>query len=166
MSVLWERCERKEWCVNIPFDGKKCVSASGCVRLIEESGNYYLEIEIGDVRQRMNLGNSCIEARWYVFAAKVCLGNVQQAGSTISFDVILRLCVDVNLGPIHIGECVDLFRQHVEIHLLTDADLRELGFSVEGIPGRARGRSGGAYAYVETQLKPENAAKLEKAFEK
>jgi hypothetical protein len=165
MSVLWERCERKEWCVKIPFDGRKCISASGCVRLIEENGSYYLEVEVGDVRQRMNLGNSCVEARWYVFAAKVCLGNVQQAGSTISFDVILRLCVDANLGPIHIGECVDLFRQHVDIHFLTEADLRGLGLTAEGIPGQARRRGGGAYAYVETQLKPQHAANLEKAFE-
>jgi hypothetical protein len=166
MTVLWERCESHEWCVNIPFDGKKCVGARACVRLIEDNARYYLEIEIAGIRQRVDLGDTCVEARWYVFAAKVCLANVQQtSGSSVSFDVVLRLCVDVKLGPIHIGECLDLFRQHVDIHYLKEADLKALGLSLESVPAQSR-KTDGAYAYVETAISKKADSDLDKALAK
>jgi hypothetical protein len=46
MSVIWEACAGKEWCVHIPFDGDKCLSARACIRVLEENAKFFLEIEI------------------------------------------------------------------------------------------------------------------------
>lgn len=161
MTVIWEACAGHRWCVHIPFDGDKCLDARACVRVLEENARFYLEVEIAGNKQRINLGNSCVEARWYVFAAKVCVVNLNITAHSISFDVVLRLCIDVNLGPIHIGECVDILKQHVQIGFFTIAQLGKLGVSADAIPGGARRGESHVYAYVETQLPPAAAGQLE-----
>ena len=155
MGVIWEACAGKKWCVHIPFDGDKCLEARACIRVIEEGGNFFLEIEIAGNRQRIPLGNSCVEARYYVFAAKVCVANFSASAHSLSFDVVLRLCIDANIGPIHIGECVDLYSQHVNIGFFTVDQLAKLNFShpMAGISSGGRELGGEkAYAYVETGI--------------
>ena len=167
MSVIWEACAGKKWCVHIPFDGDKCLEARACIRVIVEGTNFFLEIEIAGVRQRIPLGNSCVEARYYVFAAKACLANVSVTRTAINFDVVLRLCIDANIGPIHIGECVDVYSQHVTIGISTVVELAALGITPPMHGVSLRGASFGsetAYAYVETgmpaQARDELAQKL------
>ena len=162
MTVIWQGCAGHKWCVHIPFDGDKCLEASACVRLLEENATFYLEVEIAGIKQRMNLGNSCIEARWYVFAAKVCAANVNISAHSISFDLVLRLCIDANLGPIHIGECVDILRQHVQIGFFTMAQLGQLGIPPEALPAGAMKTRGEAYGSVETQISTHALTSLEK----
>jgi hypothetical protein len=164
MTVIWEGCAGHKWCVHIPFDGDKYLDARACVRVLEENAKFYLEVEIAGNKQRINLGNSCVEARWYVFAAKVCVTNVDIKAHSIAFDLVLRLCIDVNLGPIHIGECVDILRQHVQIGFFAIAELSKLGFAPEAVPGGAKRGAEHVYAYVETGLSDAAAAELEKAF--
>jgi len=155
MSIIWQACAEREWCVQIPFDGKKCIGARACIRVLEENGDYFLEIEIAGARERMPLGNSCLEARYYVFAAKVCVANMQATPHSLDFDVVLRLCIDANIGPIHIGECVDIYRQHVRIGFFTVDELAKLDLRhpMLGLTtgDRSRGKDR-AYAYVETAL--------------
>jgi hypothetical protein len=151
MSVIWEACAGKEWCVQIPFDGKKCFSARACIRVLEENAKFYLEIEIAGNRQRIPLANGCLEARYYVFAAKACITNVKVVGKSIDFDVVLRLCIDVNIGPIHIGECVDIYRHHVHIGFLKMAELAALGFD-NPIAGVKSVGDEPVTAYVETDI--------------
>src|SRR5438876_7395103 len=117
MSVIWEACAGKKWCVHIPFDGEKCLEAQACVRVLEEGGNFYFEVQIGGEHARIPLGNSCAEARYYVFAAKACIANLNITAHSINFDIVLRLCIDANIGPIHIGECVDVYQQHIAFGL-------------------------------------------------
>ena len=155
MGVIWEACAGKKWCVHIPFDGDKCLEARACIRVIEEGGNYFLEVEVAGNRARMALGNSCVEARYYVFAAKVCVANFAPSAHRLDFDVVLRLCIDANIGPIHIGECVDIYSQHVSIGFFTVDELKALGFNhpIGGVSQRGRSLGGErAYAYVETGI--------------
>jgi hypothetical protein len=163
MGTIWEACASKKWCVKIPFDGEKCLEGRACIRVIVEGSKFFLEIEIGGIRQRIPLGNSCVEARYYVFAAKACVANWKQEAHSIQFDIVLRLCIDANIGPIHVGECVDIYRQHVTIGTFTVDQLSQLGFdnpigSVRGVGADA------AYAYVETALTAGADKKLEHSF--
>lgn len=155
MSVIWEACAGKEWCVQIPFDGKKCLSARACIRIIEETGNFFLEIELAGNRQRIPIGNSCVDARYYVFVARVCMANVRATPHSLDFDVVLRLCIDASIGPIHIGECVDVYSQHVSIGFFTVDELAKLNIShpMAGLSQGGRGTGPEkAYAYVETGI--------------
>ena len=164
MSVLWEACAGQEWCIQIPFDGKKCLSARACIRAIEEGGKFLLEIEIGGNRERIPLGNGCVEARYYVFAAKACITNVKVSGKTIDFDVVLRLCIDANIGPIHIGECVDIYRQHIHVGFFTMAELAAFGFEnpIANVTIMANEK---IYAYAATELSRPALEELESSFE-
>jgi hypothetical protein len=163
MTTIWEACAGKKWCVKIPFDGEKCLEARACIRILFEGSAFFIEIEIAGNRQRIPIGNSCLEARYYVFAAKACLANLKQTPHSIEFDIVLRLCIDANLGPFHIGECVDVYRQHVSIATLTVHELTQLGFDhpVGGVKGL---ESEDAYAFVETELSAEAGKKLEHSF--
>lgn len=165
MSVIWEACAGKEWCVQIPFDGKKCFSAHACIRIIEEAGNFFLEIELAGNRQRIPIGNSCVDARYYVFVARVCMANVRATPHSLDFDVVLRLCIDASIGPIHIGECVDVYSQHVSIGFFTVEQLAKLNID-HPVSGLSRGGSAmgaeKAYAYVETGISAQALASLTK----
>jgi hypothetical protein len=86
-----------------------------------------------------------------VFVAKACIANFKADAHSLDFDIVLRLCIDASLGPIHIGECVDIYSQHVHIGFFTVEELTKLGFQqpVSGIGSMAKER---AVAYVETGL--------------
>ena len=153
MSVIWEACAGKKWCVHIPFDGEKCLDAQACVRVLEEGGNFYFEVQIGGEHARIPLGNSCAEARYYVFAAKACIANLNITAHSINFDIVLRLCIDANIGPIHIGECVDVYQQHIAIGFFTVNELAKFGFPHPAVGAMSKGKNLGnerAYASVET----------------
>ena len=144
-----------------PIRRRKCLEARACIRVIEEVGNFFIEIEIAGNRQRIPLGNSCVEARYYVFAAKVCVANFAATAHSLNFDVVLRLCIDANLGPIHIGECIDVYSQHVSIGFFTVDELTRLGFAhpIVGVSGRGGDK---AYAYVETSISKKALEELER----
>jgi hypothetical protein len=129
MTILWQACAEQEWCVQIPLDGKKCLSAKACIRVLEEGTAFFLEIELLGARERIPLGNSCVEARYYVFAAKACIANLDVQPRNIQFDVILQLCIDANLGPLHVSECLNIYKQHVRIAFLSGVDLEALEVS-------------------------------------
>lgn len=129
MAVLWQTCFGKEWCVRIPFDGERCLKAEGCIRLVERNADFFIEIDAAGLRREMPLGNGCMELRWYVFAAKACIQNVAVSDRNIHFDVAIKLCIDASIGPISIGECVDVFRQHVAIGRFTPRELAASGMS-------------------------------------
>lgn len=129
MATLWEQCAGYKWCVQIPFDGEQCLEGRACVRVGETSGSFYLELDAAGNTQRIPLGNACVEVRWYVFAAKACLANVNIGDHQIDFDIVLQLCIDANIGPIHIGECVEILKQHVQIGFFTVQELASLGFN-------------------------------------
>src|SRR5260370_3490175 len=105
MGTIWEACASKKWCIKIPFDGEKCLEARACIRVIAEGSNLFIEIEIAGNRQRIPIGNSCVEARWYVFAAKACVANLTRTDHSIQLDISLRLSIDANTGPIHVAPC-------------------------------------------------------------
>ncbi|MGY4430612.1 hypothetical protein ACVWWO_003089 [Bradyrhizobium sp. F1.13.1] len=163
MTTIWEACAGKKWCIHIPFDGDKCLEARACIRVIAEGSDLFLEIEIAGNRQRIPMGNSCVEARYYVFAARACLGNFNRTSHSIEFDIILRLCIDANIGPIHIGECVDVYRQHVSIGTFTVDELTQLGFDHPVVTVRKMAAEP-AYAYVETAISADATKNLETAF--
>lgn len=163
MSTIWEQCASKEWCLKVPFDGDRCFSVTACVRVLQEGATFFLEIEAGGNRERMRLADACIETRYYVFAAKACAANVKIQAHTLDFDIVIKLCIDVDLGPIgHIQECVDVYSQHVVIGFYTDEQLAAVGLKHPAIAGDAS--SPMTPAHIELNIPEERLAKVRAMF--
>jgi hypothetical protein len=164
MTVIWQACAGHEWCVHIPFDGDKCLSAQVCVRVLEEGTNFFLEVEILGARERIPLGNACLEARYYVFAAKACVANLNVQPHRLQFDIVLRLCIDASIGPIHVGECVDIYKQHVSIGFLTASELETLEMAHPARHHQPTQTPVRIPAFVELTLEPSQEAQVKGMF--
>jgi hypothetical protein len=115
MPTIWQQCYDHEWCVNIPFDGRRCFGIHACVRIIEEPPAFFLELELNGQRQRINLANACVNIPVSIFNLKVCIVNLNISAHSVSFDISVDGCINVSVGPVGINECVPLARQHVVI---------------------------------------------------
>jgi hypothetical protein len=123
---LWEQCWDPKVCVHVPFDSDACVGAHVCVRLVEDNGGLFIEGEINGHTARYGLANGCIPA----FAVgpatlDVCVTQLDvQGGALRGLTLTVKLCVDANIGPIHLGHCWDLFSQEIKFSHLTAGQLQ------------------------------------------
>jgi hypothetical protein len=129
----WEQCWDPRICADIPFDGTKCIGFHACVRIIEDKGSFYIEAEVNGQAARYEIANACIPTFSVgIGHLDVCLSNVTIVdGQLKSIDLTVKACVGGDIGPIHLGQCWDLFNQHIQFSVITAAD-------IEGISG-ARG---------------------------
>jgi hypothetical protein len=117
LRVVWESCFRKEVCVRIPFDGKKCISASGCLRILLENGVYKLEISLFGVRKSFPLVDQCITGFTVgVASVQVCVSGVKLDGGRLrSVRLTARLCIGTKIGPIDIKKCWDVISAEIKL---------------------------------------------------
>lgn len=122
LQVIWEKCFKEEVCVKIPFDGKKCVSASGCVRILLEGGVYKLEVELFGKRKKFDLANQCITAFTVGIASlKVCISKLKiEGGKLKGLRVTARLCIGTKIGPINVEKCWDVIATDINFFHLTE----------------------------------------------
>jgi hypothetical protein len=127
-SVLWEENFGKEWKVKIPFDGTKTFGLHGSARVTEESGSYFIELELEGNRVKQELGNLCLPIGVGIFNLVICIGNLDLPRG---FDVVVKACIGVDIGPINFGECVVLYKQHITLHRLSVEQMLSLnGFLI------------------------------------
>jgi len=104
-SVIWQKCFKEEICIKIPFDGKKCVGASGCVRILAEKDKYYLEVQLFGTKKKFRLTEkgACITGFTVgVATLKVCFSKVE-----IVDDRLKKIRIDVRLciGALGLEKC-------------------------------------------------------------
>lgn len=124
MQVIWEKCFREEVCVKIPFDGKQCVSASGCVRILQEGGIYKIEIELFGSRKKFDLLDQCITGFSIGIASlKVCISKLRIVdGSLKGVRIEARLCIGAKIGPINIEKCWDVIGTDINFFYFDEVD--------------------------------------------
>src|SRR5665213_1223877 len=124
-TKLWEQCWDPKVCAHIPFDGDKCIGAHICVRLVEDNGVLYLEGEINGNTARYALANGCIPAYSVGFAhLDICVTKLDTQGGTLrALTLSVKVCVSVDIGPIHLGQCWDLFNQEIRFHNIAPAEI-------------------------------------------
>jgi hypothetical protein len=123
-SVIWEECWERELCVKIPWDGKKCTDPVGaCLRIIEESGTYYIELALLGESIRYELASLCYPAYSIGIATfSICTNDLAINGENISFNLIAKLCI----GAFGFEECWELAKKPIVIRFFTTAQLGDL----------------------------------------
>src|SRR5580698_7991158 len=107
---IWEQCRDPKACVHIPFNGDKCLGAHVCVRIVEDSGSFYIEAEIDGHSVRYALADACIPTLSVGIATlEVCVTDLDVSSGTLnSLTLTVKGCVGGDIGGIHIGNCWDL----------------------------------------------------------
>jgi len=130
-GVIWERCWDPGFCVHIPWPWNKdvCVSAHVCVRIAEDQGRYYAEIQLNGVSQQFDLIDTCYPALTIGLASlEVCTQDPQfDQGKLKSVRIVVKACVGIDFGPVHARRCFDLLNEVITFFYLKGSDLQALG---------------------------------------
>jgi len=118
--VIWQQCYDHSWKIHVPWPINKDYgwSVHACVSVIEDSGNFILEISVNGVTKDINLANMCVPIPVGPISVQVCVANLSLVGGNVAFDLVVKACIGVSVGPIHLNECVNLVTQHISIHVL------------------------------------------------
>jgi hypothetical protein len=95
---------------------------------VEDNGTLYIEGEIDGNTARYELANGCIPAYSVGFAhLDICVSNIDvQAGTLRSLTLTVKVCVGADIGPIHLGQCWDLFNQEIHFHNFSAGEVADL----------------------------------------
>jgi hypothetical protein len=132
--VIWRQCWNPQICINIPFDGRKCIGATICVSIIEDNGTFYIEGSIDGASARYALANACIPVYSVGIASlEICVTNLTIAnGDLKSLTLSVKACIGGKIGGINLQQCWDLFNQTINFHSLTaDEAMAMIGVTVE-----------------------------------
>ena len=132
LSVIWEECIDKKICIKLPIIGKKCVRIRACVRIIQESGTIYVEVEAFGKRWRYALTNACHTViEWGIGRLRLCVGTISGG-----VRIVLQGCIAVD----GIKKCWTLIAKEirfVKLSELKEGELVMLGFADSSIKGFA-----------------------------
>ncbi len=133
--TIWQQCWTPQICINIPFDGRKCLSAKICVAIIEENGTFYIQASIDSASAKYALANACIPVYSIGIASlEVCVTNLDISnGNLNSLTLSVKGCIGGTIAGIHLQQCWDLFNQTIKFHSFTSDDVVGiLGLTVDG----------------------------------
>jgi hypothetical protein len=123
-SVIWEKCVEKKWEIKIRGRVVASWTLNGCVRLIEDGGTIYVELQIEGERARFALTDTCFPLRYTIFTLEGCFSNIVfENNRPKSFDIVINACIDVSIdlgfpiGRVGIKECVELYKQKISLFL-------------------------------------------------
>jgi hypothetical protein len=81
-SVIWEKCVEKKWEIKIRGRVVASRTLNGCVRLIEDGGTIYVELQIEGERARFALTDTCFPLRYTIFTLEGCFSNIVFEGTS------------------------------------------------------------------------------------
>ncbi len=150
--VIWQQCYDHSWSIHIPWPVNKDYSWSvhACVALIEDNGSFILELSVNGLTKDVNLANVCVPIPAGPISVQVCIANLAVGGGGVAFDLVVKACIDVTVGPIHLDQCVTLVSQHIAVHLLAETHFADFGIlAKQKVP---------VYAYFTHPLSEKEAA--------
>lgn len=132
LSVIWEECIDKKICIKLPIIGKKCVRIQACVRVVQENGTIYIEVEAFGKRWRYALTDACHTLlEWGIGRLRLCVKTISGG-----VRIVLEGCIAVG----GIKKCWTLVAKEirfVSMSELSEGELMMLGFADPGIKGFA-----------------------------
>ena len=151
--IIWQQSYNHKWCVHIPWPVNKdvCLTLDVGIALIEDNGSFVLEVKANGLTKDINLANVCVPIPVGPFSVQVCIANLALTGGNVAFDLVVKACVDANIGPIHVNQCVNLVSQHIAVHLLAKTHLLAFGITEESTEG--------VYAYTLNELSEDAISK-------
>jgi hypothetical protein len=132
--TIWQQCWTPQICVNIPFDGRKCIGATICVAIIEDDGTFYIEGSINGATAKYALANACIPVYSVGIASlEICVTNLDISNNNLnSLTLSVKACIGGSIAGINLQQCWDLFNQTIKFHSLHSGDVVEIiGLDVE-----------------------------------
>lgn len=121
--LIWEKCVSKRWCVKIKFPKfERCWQLDGCVRVVEEGGTFFLELQLEGIRKRFDIANACVSLPAPPFELKVCVADIEVSdGRPVSFSIVVQGCIGVDLPrPLpDLRECVTLYAAKISLPSLS-----------------------------------------------
>jgi hypothetical protein len=133
-TTIWRQCWHPEICINIPFDGRKCLGADVCVAIVEDGGTFYIEGSINGNTARYALTAACIPVYSVGIASlEVCVTNLDVSnGNLNSLTLSVKGCIGGSIAGIHLQQCWDLFNQTIKFHSFTaDEIVKIAGLDVD-----------------------------------
>jgi hypothetical protein len=100
-AVIWEQCFKEEICVNIPFDGKKCLTAEACIRILENNGEYFIELQAFGNKVRYKLASTCFP----VYTIGIASLQVCASVKTNEICLVVKLCIGGKIDGIDLEKC-------------------------------------------------------------
>ncbi|MBF0033202.1 hypothetical protein [Citrobacter freundii] len=130
-TKYWEQCWDPKVCIDIPFDGTQCIGAHICVRIIEDSGTFFIEAEINGSAVRYALADACIPALSVgIVSLEICVTGLNIVDNSLkSLHLEVKGCLGADIGPIHLGKCWTLYGQDIIFNILTEAQV----YSMSGV---------------------------------
>lgn len=115
--VVWNWSYDHEYCIHIPFVGKKCVTINVGISILESDGKYSVEVQFMGHHASVALFSGChTVVSVSVGHLEICLTPDVQSGSLKGFDIKVKACV----GILGIDKCFDLYSKHIVVTTLAE----------------------------------------------
>jgi hypothetical protein len=127
-TTIWQQCWHPEICINIPFDGRKCLGADVCVAIVEENGTFYIEGSINGNTAKYALINACIPVYSVGIASlEICVTNLDISNGRLnSLTLSVKGCIGGSIAGIHLQQCWDLYNQTIKFHSFTAGEIVQI----------------------------------------
>lgn len=160
ISIFWEKCFKEELCVRIPFDGKECVSANGCVRLYENNEEFHIELQLfgQTVSYKLSTGSICYPA------LEAGIGKIVACASDLELDernriknvkLVVKLCIGTKIGGIDVKKCWNVYEDTISFFTYEELLASTNNTNNVGIDSLALANQmnavGSKYSYIEKQ---------------
>jgi hypothetical protein len=126
LTVWWQKCVEKTWEIKNPITGRviKSWTLKGCIRIFDQDGTLYIELQIDDLKQKFALTDTCYKLRKYVFVLEACISDLELDGiKPKSFKIVINGCIDASYKGIGIKECLKLYETRVSLFRIEGANL-------------------------------------------
>lgn len=118
LSVIWEECIDEEICIPNPFGDDWCADVKACLRLIDDGGTVYVEVEAFGGRWRYALTSACHTVYSVgILSLKLCIETINGG-----VRLVLQGCLEVS----GIGKCWDLIAQDIRFIRISDLQAANL----------------------------------------
>ncbi|WP_157961752.1 hypothetical protein [Acuticoccus kandeliae] len=153
LSVVWEECVDWKECIRV-FGKKYCIEIHACIRIVNESGNFYLEVSAFGQSWRYNLTSAChVFYEVGIARFKICVNPIKDGVS-----LVLEGCI----GVAGIEKCWTILRQDVKWFLvgdLTKEEADQLGID-SALLRTSSGRKVPIYGSLSSELPLDEAIEL------
>jgi hypothetical protein len=126
--VIWEKGFEEELCIG-SGRFKKCVEASGAVRIVQKDSGYFVELDLLGAIIEYDLLNTCYPAYSIGIASlEVCITDIDLSDSTLKS---LSISIKLYIGKWGISKCWDIYNGKIQFFLVDlsqiDEDIFEPG---------------------------------------
>lgn len=159
VTPIWEECIDKEVCIKVIFK-KFCLKIHACIRVIDDGGSYFIEIDIMGKRFKFKISDACYDLYTVVIGSvKICISAITEGGNLKGVKFALEAC----LGVDGVKKCFTIFSKDIRFFKLADLNNEEamaMGLHDEGVERFALAADVDHYGFIESDLTIEEEREL------